>query len=81
MSVEQKDSMTPEKLREHFEFAVNTAMAEARIPMGVVKKKGVFAGYKNYDTQTFWMGFQLGMRHAQELEKWEKTCRPLQGES
>jgi hypothetical protein len=57
-------------MREYFEKAVNdTPALRASIPLGIVEINGVFSHYADSETDTFWLGFALGMRCAERVGK------------
>jgi hypothetical protein len=38
-------------------------------PLGIVEVNGEFSHYMNPETDTFWLGFALGMRCAERVQK------------
>lgn len=51
-----------ESIRQTKVFAKNT-------PLGAVTINGVFSHYADSDTDTMWIGFAIGMRCAERLQK------------
>ena len=51
-----------ESIRQTKVFAKNT-------PLGAVTVNGVFSHYADPDTDTMWIGFAIGMRCAERLQK------------
>jgi hypothetical protein len=54
------------QLRKRFENTITQSSAlRPNTPLGIVLLNGEFHHYANPDTDTLWLGFVLGMRHAE----------------
>lgn len=62
--------ITVETMRAYFEDAVKKTPAfAANTPLGVITINDRFSHYANPDTDTMWLGFAIGMRCAERVEK------------
>lgn len=62
--------ITVKLMRHYFEGAIQqTAAFMDNTPLGVVEVNGEFSHYMDPDTDTMWLGFALGMRCAERIEK------------
>lgn len=62
--------ITKAEMRVLFEKAITSSPAFANnTPLGIVTVNGEFAYFGDPDTDTMWLGFALGMRCAERLQK------------
>lgn len=59
-----------ETMRAHFEGMVKgTPAFAANTPLGAITINDSFSHYADPDTDTMWLGFAMGMRCAERVEK------------
>lgn len=63
--VSNPEHMPVEELRKYFEDYISKSKRfKDNTPLGIVTFNGEFQKYMDSDTDTMWIGFALGMRHA-----------------
>jgi hypothetical protein len=66
--------ISAEEMRTHFERTIKSTPAiKSNTPLGGATVNGKFSHYMDPDTDTMWLGFALGMRMAERLNKAERT--------
>lgn len=70
MIVDGPGKMPVDDMRMLFEQCIiNTGALAQNTPLGIMEVNGKFHHYMDPDTDTMWLGFALGLRCAERLEK------------
>ena len=68
--VDREGVISTEDMRVLFEGSINNTPAfKTNTPLGIVEINGTFSHYMDGDTDNMWMGFVLGMRLAERLQR------------
>lgn len=68
--VDREGVISTEDMRVLFEGAINNTPAfKLNTPLGIVEVNGRFSHYMDGDTDNMWLGFVLGMRLTERLQR------------